>query len=65
MSAVRKISGDAGQYVGFTLKPNGFCQNPAMDLPPDRNSASRDNRDKVHAAADGPRASLLLHMQGD
>jgi primary-amine oxidase len=35
------------EYVGFTLKPNGFfTENPAMDLPPDRNSASRDNRDK-------------------
>ncbi|UPJ50988.1 primary-amine oxidase [Bradyrhizobium sp. 200] len=35
------------EYVGFTLKPNGFfAENPAMDLPPDRNSASRDNRDK-------------------
>jgi primary-amine oxidase len=34
------------EYVGFTLKPNGFfAENPAMDLPPDRNSASRDNRD--------------------
>ena len=33
------------EYVGFTLKPNGFfAENPAMDLPPDRNSASRDNR---------------------
>ncbi|KRR24154.1 tyramine oxidase [Bradyrhizobium lablabi] len=35
------------EYVGFTLKPNGFfAENPAMDLPPDRNSASRDNRDE-------------------
>ncbi len=35
------------EYVGFTLKPNGFfAENPAMDLPPDRNSASRDNRNK-------------------
>ena len=34
------------EYVGFTLKPNGFfAENPAMDLPRDRNSASRDNRD--------------------
>ena len=34
------------EYVGFTLKPTGFfAENPAMDLPPDRNSASRDNRD--------------------
>ncbi len=34
------------EYVGFALKPNGFfAENPAMDLPPDRNDASRDNRD--------------------
>jgi primary-amine oxidase len=34
------------EYVGFALKPNGFfAENPAMDLPPDRNEASRDNRD--------------------
>jgi primary-amine oxidase len=34
------------EYVGFTLKPNGFfAGNPAMDLPADRNGASRDNRD--------------------
>jgi primary-amine oxidase len=33
------------EYAGFTLKPVGFfAENPAMDLPPDRNSASRDNR---------------------
>jgi primary-amine oxidase len=33
------------EYVGFALKPNGFfAENPAMDLPPDRNGASRDNR---------------------
>jgi primary-amine oxidase len=33
------------EYVGFALKPNGFfAENPAMDLPPDRNAASRDNR---------------------
>ena len=34
------------EYVGFTLKPNGFfAENPAMDLPPERNHASRDNRE--------------------
>ena len=33
------------EYAGFMLKPNGFfAENPAMDLPPDRNRASRDNR---------------------
>jgi primary-amine oxidase len=33
------------EYVGFALKPNGFfAENPAMDLPGDRNDASRDNR---------------------
>ena len=33
------------EYTGFTLKPNGFfAENPAMDMPPDRNGASRDNR---------------------
>jgi primary-amine oxidase len=35
------------EYVGFTLKPNGFfAENPAMNLPPDRNSASHDNREQ-------------------
>jgi primary-amine oxidase len=34
------------EYIGFTLKPNGFLsENPAMDLPLDRNAASRDNRE--------------------
>ena len=33
------------EYAGFMLKPSGFfAENPAMDLPPDRNNASRDNR---------------------
>jgi len=33
------------EYVGFALRPNGFfAENPAMDVPPDRNAASRDNR---------------------
>jgi primary-amine oxidase len=33
------------EYVGFALKPNGFfAENPAMDVPGDRNDASRDNR---------------------
>ena len=41
----RGFPGDAGRVTGFMLKPNGFfAENPAMDLPPDRNSASRDNR---------------------
>jgi primary-amine oxidase len=32
------------EYIGFTLKPNGFfADNPAMDVPGDRNHASRDN----------------------
>jgi primary-amine oxidase len=34
------------EYVGFSLKPNGFfAENPAMDLPPERKGLSRDNRD--------------------
>lgn len=34
------------EYAGFTLRPNGFfAENPAMDLPPDRNAASADARD--------------------
>jgi primary-amine oxidase len=34
------------EYAGFMLKPAGFfAENPAMDLPADRNSASRDGRD--------------------
>ena len=41
------------EYAGFMLKPNGFfAENPAMDLPPDRNGASRDNRGAGAAAAD-------------
>jgi primary-amine oxidase len=33
------------EYAGFTLKPNGFfAENPAMDLPPDPNAASKDGR---------------------
>jgi len=33
------------EHVGFALKPNGFfAENPAMDLPGDRNDASRDDR---------------------
>ena len=40
------------EYTGFTLKPNGFfAENPAMDLPPDRNSASRDDRDPASCCA--------------
>ena len=35
------------EYVGFSLKPNGFfAENPALDLPPDRNDASRDVRER-------------------
>ncbi|MCM2397013.1 primary-amine oxidase [Rhizobium sp. S95] len=34
------------EYAGFTLKPNGFfASNIAMDLPPEKNAHSRDNRD--------------------
>ncbi|ANP86206.1 primary-amine oxidase [Rhizobium leguminosarum] len=33
------------EYAGFTLKPNGFlASNIAMDLPPEENSQSVDNR---------------------
>jgi primary-amine oxidase len=33
------------EYAGFMLKPSGFfAENPAMDLPPHRNSASKDQR---------------------
>jgi primary-amine oxidase len=33
------------ETAGFMLKPSGFfAENPAMDLPPDRNKASRDHR---------------------
>jgi primary-amine oxidase len=33
------------EYAGFTLRPNGFfAENPAMDLPADRNDASKDGR---------------------
>ena len=40
------------EYVGFSLKPNGFfAENPAMDLPPDRNAASRDNREQGSCCA--------------
>jgi primary-amine oxidase len=40
------------EYIGFTLKPAGFfTENPAMDLPPDRNSASRDNREQGSCCA--------------
>jgi primary-amine oxidase len=32
----------ACEYAGFMLKPNGFFSaNPAMDLPPDKNAASK------------------------
>ncbi|PZQ84923.1 MAG: tyramine oxidase [Ancylobacter novellus] len=34
------------EYAGFLLKPNGFFSaNIAMDLPPEKNAHSRDNRD--------------------
>jgi len=33
------------EYAGFLLKPNGFfAENPAMDIPAERNSASKDDR---------------------
>jgi primary-amine oxidase len=33
------------EYAGFILKPNGFfADNPALDLPPERNAASKDQR---------------------
>lgn len=33
------------EHAGFTLKPSGFfAENPAMDLPPEPNAASRDHR---------------------
>lgn len=33
------------EYAGFMLKPNGFfAENPAMDLPPDANANSKDQR---------------------
>ncbi|MGL4322695.1 MAG: primary-amine oxidase [Beijerinckiaceae bacterium] len=33
------------EYAGFMLKPNGFfSENPAMDLPADKNAASADNK---------------------
>lgn len=33
------------EYAGFMLKPNGFfAENPAMDLPPDANPHSKDQR---------------------
>jgi len=45
------------EYAGFMLKPNGFFdQSPAMDLPPDRNAHSIDNREPA-AATPGKSAS--------
>jgi primary-amine oxidase len=42
----RGVMPNTVEYIGFTLKPNGFlAENPAMDLPLDRNAASRDNRE--------------------
>jgi primary-amine oxidase len=33
------------EHTGFMLKPSGFfAENPAMDLPPERNDASKDQR---------------------
>lgn len=33
------------EYAGFMLKPNGFfAENPSMDLPPDANAASKDQK---------------------
>ncbi|MCF3641316.1 primary-amine oxidase, partial [Rhizobium sp. TRM95111] len=43
------------EYAGFMLKPNGFFgANIAMDLPPERNAHSRDNRE---APGDGKGSS--------
>ena len=33
------------EHAGFMLRPSGFfAENPAMDIPPERNSASKDDR---------------------
>ena len=38
----------AVEYAGFMLKPNGFfAANPAMDLPPDKNAASKQAGDSA------------------
>ncbi|GLK83727.1 primary-amine oxidase [Ancylobacter defluvii] len=43
------------EYVGFTLKPNGFfAGNIAMDLPAEKNPHSRDNRDEPEGDTAGP-----------
>ena len=43
----RGFSGDAGRICRLHAEAERLlCRNPAMDLPPDRNSASRDNRNK-------------------
>jgi primary-amine oxidase len=35
------------EYAGFTLRPNGFfAENPAMDLPADKNTGSKDSNTK-------------------
>jgi primary-amine oxidase len=39
------------EYAGFTLKPNGFfAENPAMDLPPDKNAASVESTERAEGA---------------
>ncbi|MQT14475.1 primary-amine oxidase [Segnochrobactrum spirostomi] len=42
------------EYAGFMLKPNGFfASNIAMDIPPEKNAHSRDNRDEAPACGSG------------
>ncbi|MBY5442391.1 primary-amine oxidase [Rhizobium leguminosarum] len=48
------------EYAGFTLKPNGFfASNIAMDLPPEGNSQSVDNR--LQRSADGTGNGSCCH----
>jgi primary-amine oxidase len=48
------------EYAGFMLKPNGFfAQNAAMDLPPDANTHSVDNRGP--AASEPKEAAPCCH----
>ncbi|UWM79640.1 primary-amine oxidase [Rhizobium sp. SRDI969] len=49
------------EYAGFTLKPNGFfASNIAMDLPPEGNSQSVDNR--LQRSADDTGNGSCCHM---
>ncbi|WP_163877125.1 primary-amine oxidase [Rhizobium laguerreae] len=49
------------EYAGFTLKPNGFfASNIAMDLPPEENSQSVDNR--LQRSADDTGNGSCCHM---